>query len=121
MLHVDRAYGVNDVLSRQASARGDHGLASRQSIGVSRTPDLSTFLDDLRPSCAVYRSVDPTPAQESRVRSIDDGVDTFGRQVTHLYDDSSLEKCGYHISILFKLRALNESSDRHEAIVGRNN
>src|SRR5579883_1777322 len=71
----DRADGMNHVPGWQAITFGDPGIA-----GLAAAQPAAFFFQ-LRTGRAVYRSIDPTAAEQGGVGRVDDGVHAQGGNV----------------------------------------
>ena len=66
---------MNGVPGRKPIALGDFGVAGRAAI------ERAAFGEQFGPGRAMDRAIDATPAEQRRIRGVDDGVNAQGRDV----------------------------------------
>ena len=60
---VDWSHRVNHMRRGQVSTRGDHRLASRQTVRIDRLPDFLALSENLGTTGAVDRAIDAAAAK----------------------------------------------------------
>ena len=71
----DRTDGVDHMPRRKPVSAGDLGVARRAAI------ERAAFGEQFGPGGAMDRAIDAAPAEQRRIRGVDDGVNAQGRDV----------------------------------------